>query len=175
MKPCLRDERISRDVSRRHLPPHPVVNTDFGGDNHICLVYPCAAQETRPEFLGMMLSMSFSPQSGDANYAEFERAAREISDRGAVGWCAGRRICNRVANEAGRGAGHVDRGLERAGVLTVAGARETAVPAVDALLSILARRGGSALSPETLSSFLPDKQQANKQDKHRRRRNSPCR
>jgi SAM-dependent methyltransferase len=80
----LRDERISRHVSRRHHPPHLVVSTYFGGDNHICLAYPCAAQETWPEFLGRMLSMSFSPQPGDANYAEFERLAREIFDGGAV-------------------------------------------------------------------------------------------
>jgi transposase-like protein len=65
--------------------------------------------------------------------------------------------------------------LERVGALTAAGAWETAVPAVDALLFIVASRQGSALSPATMSSFLPDEQQANKQDKHCRGRNSPCR
>jgi len=80
----LRDERISRHERSRHHPLHRVLGTYFGGENPIRLAYPCAAQETWPEFLGRMQSMSFSPQPGDANYADFERVAREIFDGGAV-------------------------------------------------------------------------------------------
>jgi SAM-dependent methyltransferase len=80
----LRDERISRHDRSRHHAPHLVVSTYFGGDNHICLAYPCAAQESWPEFLGRIKSMSFSPRPGDQKYADFERVAREIFDGGAV-------------------------------------------------------------------------------------------
>jgi SAM-dependent methyltransferase len=80
----LRDERISRHDRSRHHPPHLVVRTYFGVDDHICLTYPCATQETWPEFLGRMQSMAFSPQPGDSKYADFERVAREIFDGGSV-------------------------------------------------------------------------------------------
>ena len=82
----LRDERISRhDRNARHHWPQADVDDYFGGGNYIRLSYPCAAQETWPEFLGRLHSLSFSPQPGDAKYAGFERAAREIFDGGAVG------------------------------------------------------------------------------------------
>ena len=81
----LRDERISRhDRNARHHRPQADVDDYFGGGNYIRLAYPCAAQETWPEFLGRLQSLSFSPQPGDAKYAGFERAAREIFDGGAV-------------------------------------------------------------------------------------------
>jgi acyl-coenzyme A synthetase/AMP-(fatty) acid ligase/SAM-dependent methyltransferase/acyl carrier protein len=81
----LRDERISRaDRSRGHHPPQADVDDYLGGDNYIRLAYPCAAQETWPEFLGRMQSLSFSPQPGEAKYDGFERVAREIFDGGAV-------------------------------------------------------------------------------------------
>ncbi len=81
----LRDELISRhDRTARQHQPHADVGDYFGGDNCIRLAYPCAAQESWPEFLGRLQSLSFSPQPGDARYAGFERTARAIFDAGAV-------------------------------------------------------------------------------------------
>ena len=81
----LRDERISRhNRNARHHRPQADVGDYFGGGNYIRLAYPCAAQETWLEFLGRLHSLSFSPQPGDAKYAGFERAAREIFDGGTV-------------------------------------------------------------------------------------------
>lgn len=82
----LHDERISRhEKNRRHHQPQSDVSDYFGGDNYIRLAYPCAAQETWPEFFGRMQSFSSSPQPGDPKYDGFERVAREIFDGGAVG------------------------------------------------------------------------------------------
>ena len=80
----LRDGRLSvhEEISRRQRQAD--VRDYFGGDNHIRLAYPGTAQETWPEFLGRMKSLSFAPQSGDPGYDDFERVAREIFDGGAV-------------------------------------------------------------------------------------------
>jgi non-ribosomal peptide synthetase component F/precorrin-6B methylase 2/acyl carrier protein len=79
----LRDERISRREWSRHR-PQADVGDYFGGDNCVRLAYPCAAQETWPEFLGRMHSLSFTPRPGDPEYDGFVHVARAIFDGGAV-------------------------------------------------------------------------------------------
>ena len=81
----LHDERIScHEPDRRHHQPQADVEDYFGGDNYIRLAYPCAAEETWPQFFGRMQSLSSSPRRGDPKYDGFAEAARAIFDGGAV-------------------------------------------------------------------------------------------
>lgn len=80
----LRDMRISQHDASRHHKRELVLSTYFEGDDNLRFAYPCVAYETWPEFLGRMQSMSFAPQSGHTNHADFERVAREIFEGSAT-------------------------------------------------------------------------------------------
>ena len=69
---------VRGDKSKRDIKP---LSFYYGNDSFLVRHFPATVQESWPEFLGRLRSLSPAPGKGHPRYPNFERAARKIFDR----------------------------------------------------------------------------------------------